>query len=78
MLEVLHSQGYPVVQIEQRQGIDKQMTCSAGFECLTEDLEEVMGLFNELIQEPALPQEKLLLYKNQVRAQLSTMHPHSS
>ena len=51
--------------------IDKHMTCSAGFECLTEDLEEVMGLFNELIQEPALPQDKLLLYKNQVSLKFS-------
>ncbi|KAL3137574.1 hypothetical protein ABBQ38_004857 [Trebouxia sp. C0009 RCD-2024] len=37
-----------------------------GFECLTEDLGEVLGLFNELIQEPALPQEKLALYKSQI------------
>lgn len=37
-----------------------------GFECLTEDLGEILGLFNEVIQEPALPQDKLLLYKNQM------------
>lgn len=37
-----------------------------GFECLTEDLEEVMGLFNEVIQEPALQQDKVALYKAQM------------
>lgn len=42
------------------------MVVCTGFECLTEDLGEVLGLFNELIQEPALPQEKLALYKSQV------------
>ncbi len=45
----------------------KHWSCSAGFECLTEDLEEVMGLFNEVIQEPALQQDKIALYKAQVR-----------
>ena len=43
------------------------MCCGcAGFECLTEDLGEVLGLFDELIQEPALPLDKLTLYKSQV------------
>lgn len=37
-----------------------------GFECLTEDLPEILGLFDELIQEPALPEDKLTLYKSQV------------
>lgn len=37
-----------------------------GFECLTEDLEEVVGLFNEVIQEPALQQDKVAFYKAQV------------
>ena len=41
-------------------------TCSAGFECLTEDLEEVLGLFSEVIQEPALQQDKVAFYKAQV------------
>ncbi len=41
-------------------------TCSAGFECLTEDLEEVVGLFNEVIQEPAVQQDKVAFYKAQV------------
>ena len=40
--------------------------CGTGFECLTEDLGEVLGLFDELIQEPALPEDKLALYKSQV------------
>ena len=44
-----------------------EFTCSAGFECLTEDLEEVVGLFNEVIQEPALQQDKVAFYKAQVR-----------
>ncbi len=43
-----------------------ESTCSAGFECLTEDLEEVVGLFNEVIQEPALQQDKVAFYKAQV------------
>lgn len=43
------------------------MYCS-GFECLTEDLGEVLGLFDELIQDPALPEDKLALYKSQVCA----------
>ena len=54
------------------------MTCSAGFECLTEDLGEILGLFNEVIQEPALPQDKLLLYKNQVCHHLDVLHNMSS
>ncbi|KAA6423167.1 MAG: peptidase M16 domain [Trebouxia sp. A1-2] len=37
-----------------------------GFECLTEDLEEVLGLFSEVIQEPALQQDKVAFYKAQV------------
>ena len=40
--------------------------CGTGFECLTEDLGEVLGLFDELIQTPALPEDKLALYKSQV------------
>ncbi len=43
-----------------------EFTCSAGFECLTEDLEEVVGLFNEVIQEPAVQQDKVAFYKAQV------------
>ena len=40
--------------------------CLTGFECLTEDLGEVLGLFDELIQTPALPEDKMALYKSQV------------
>lgn len=43
-----------------------EFTCSAGFECLTEDLEDVVGLFNEVIQEPAVQQDKVAFYKAQV------------
>ena len=39
---------------------------AAGFECLTEDVEEVLGLFNEVIQEPALQPDKTSFYKAQV------------
>ena len=37
-----------------------------GFECLAEDVEEVMGLFVEVLRTPALPQAKVDLYKSQV------------
>lgn len=39
---------------------------AAGFECLTEDVDEVLGLFNEVIQEPALQPDKTAFYKAQV------------
>ena len=39
----------------------------AGFECLSEDVADVMGLFSEVILQPALPQSKLDLFKSQVR-----------
>ena len=38
----------------------------AGFECLKDDVREVMGLFLEVLQTPALPQAKIDLYKSQV------------
>ena len=40
------------------------MAC-AGFECLSEDVADVMGLFSEVILQPALPQAKLDLFKSQ-------------
>ena len=42
------------------------MSC-AGFECLSEDVGDVMGLFSEVILQPALPQSKLDLFKSQAR-----------
>lgn len=39
---------------------------AAGFECLAEDVDEVMGLFSEVLNSPALPEEKVALYKSQV------------
>ena len=45
---------------------DRGALYCAGFECLTEDLEEIMGLFTELLLTPALPQDKLDLAKAQV------------
>jgi predicted Zn-dependent peptidase len=33
---------------------------------LAEDVEEVMGLFSEVLTSPALPQDKVALYKSQV------------
>ena len=47
--------------------------CRAGFECLTEDLEEVMGLFAELLLTPALPQDKLDLAKAQVGTDFTSL-----
>ncbi|CAL5221100.1 g3232 [Coccomyxa viridis] len=41
-------------------------TSSLGFECLKDDVREVMGLFLEILQTPALPQSKIDLYKSQV------------
>eukprot|EP00891_Asterochloris_glomerata_P007133 jgi/Astpho2/7133/e_gw1.00111.7.1_t len=38
-----------------------------GFECLSEDVVDVMGLFSEVILQPALPQSKLDLFKSQAR-----------
>ncbi|MGG6293234.1 M16 family metallopeptidase [Leptolyngbya sp. AN02str] len=39
----------------------------ASFNCLTEDLESVLGLFAEVVRSPAFPQERLDLSKNQRR-----------
>ena len=38
---------------------------------LVRRLREVLGLFDELVQEPALPQDKLALYKSQVCAAIT-------
>ncbi len=38
----------------------------AGFECLAEDVDEVMGLYSEVLQSPALPEDKIALYETQV------------
>jgi hypothetical protein len=42
----------------------------AGFECLKEDVEDVMGLLSEIILTPALPQQKIDIVKAQVRCLL--------
>ncbi len=47
-------------------GIDA-VTGSASFNVLSEDLDEVFGLFAEVIREPALPQDKIDFAKNQRR-----------
>ncbi|KAK9842460.1 hypothetical protein WJX81_001228 [Elliptochloris bilobata] len=47
---------------------------SLGFECLREDVEEVMGLFAELLLTPAMPQDKLDLAKAQVLNTLAHMN----
>ena len=39
----------------------------ASFSTLTEDVNEVFGLFAEVLQQPALPQDKIDLTKNQIR-----------
>lgn len=38
----------------------------AGFECLREDVPDVLQLFSEVLIQPVLPQEKLALAKSQV------------
>lgn len=44
---------------------------SASFSALSEDLEEVFGLFAEVIRQPAFPQDKLDLSKTQYRGSIS-------
>lgn len=44
-----------------------QVSGSASFSALTEDLETVFGLFAEVIREPAFPEDKLALAKTQIR-----------
>ena len=38
----------------------------AGFQSLTEDTQQVLGLLTELLQSPVLPDNKIQLVKNQV------------
>ena len=40
---------------------------SAGFSALSEDLDEVFGLFSEVLRQPAFPQEKIDFSKNQTK-----------
>lgn len=40
---------------------------SMGFRCLSEDSREVLGIFADVVQRPALPKDKLQLYQAQVR-----------
>jgi zinc protease len=40
---------------------------SAGFSALSEDLDDVFGLFTEVLRQPAFPQDKIDLSKNQAR-----------
>jgi zinc protease len=44
---------------------------SAGFSALSEDLEEVFGVFAEILRQPAFPQDKIDLYKNQLRGAIA-------
>lgn len=44
---------------------------SAGFSALSKDLEEVFGLFAEVVREPAFPQDKLDLVKTQIRGSIA-------
>lgn len=43
----------------------------ASFQALSENLEEVLGLFAEVIREPAFPQDKLDLAKTQIRGEIA-------
>lgn len=44
---------------------------SAGFSALSEDLEEVFGLFAEVVKEPVFAEEKLEFYKRQISGSIS-------
>lgn len=44
---------------------------SASFSTLTEDLDEVFGLFTEVLREPAFPQDKIELSKTQWRGSIA-------
>eukprot|EP00798_Chlamydomonas_sp_ICE-L_P023989 gene23989-9565_t len=39
---------------------------NVSFDCLSEDIDEVMGLFAEVVRQPAMPEERLKLVKQQV------------
>ena len=52
--------------LERHHGSQLGPLWAVGFECLTEDLEEIMGLFSEVIQDPALQPDKTAFYKAQV------------
>lgn len=49
----------------------------AGFECLAEDVDEVMGLYSEVLQSPALPEDKIALYETQVNCTHPSMAWHA-
>lgn len=46
---------------------------TAGFQCLKEDAPQVLGLVNELLTKPRLPQDKLELFKAQVTLALTSL-----
>ncbi len=39
---------------------------AAGFECLSEDTNDVMGLLADVVLRPAMPQRKLEFFRSQV------------
>eukprot|EP00877_Chromochloris_zofingiensis_P000718 jgi/Chrzof1/10647/Cz05g06170.t1 len=43
-----------------------QQSISLDFQCMSEDMQEVLGLFGELVQQPALPADRLAIVKDQV------------
>jgi zinc protease len=49
-----------------------------GFQCLTEDTPDVMQLFAEVVREPALPQDKLELARQQVLSALEHRNDNPS
>jgi zinc protease len=51
---------------------------SASFNCLTENIEEVIGLFAEVLQEPAFAADKLELTKNQTKSSISRRNDNPS
>lgn len=51
---------------------------SATFSALSEDLTDVMGLFAEVLQQPAFPQDKIDLTKNQWRGSIARRNDNPS
>jgi zinc protease len=58
-------------------GID-DTSGSASFNCLTENIEEVLGLFAEVVQEPAFTVDKLELAKNQTKSSIARRNDNPS
>jgi zinc protease len=69
-------------QLEQRAAsVETSIDITAGsatFSALSEDLPDVMGLFAEVLQQPAFPQDKIDLSKNQWRGAIARRNDNPS